>query len=60
MLKNEQGQTRVGGGRGGGDESKSSNLERTYFLNVLFEKLKNNFGTEIGPKITFVTIYEKR
>ena len=25
-----------------------------------FEKLKNNFGTEIGPKIAFNTIYEKR
>ena len=27
---------------------------------VSFEKLKNNFGTEIGPKIVFHTIYEKR
>ena len=53
VLKNEQGQTRGGGG------AKLGNLERMYFLNVPFEKLKNNFGTKIGPKIAFITIYEK-
>ena len=25
-----------------------------------FEKLKNNFGTDIGPKIAFYVIYEKQ
>ena len=43
----------------GGRGAKLGNLERMYFLNVPFEKLKNNFGTKIGPKIAFITIYEK-
>ena len=35
----------------------NANKKRTEKLS--FEKLQNNFGTEIGPKIEFNTIYGK-